>query len=108
MDRIRWRMTLDELVHACGVRLPELEHWAEIGGLGDRWREPRNQGKWRHITREAAQRAVLMSRMVKAGMTPEAAAVVAREHAVHRGSEPAPMMARRPGVTFLVSRDNLP
>ena len=74
--RVRWRMTLQELCHRTGATPADLERWARLGALGPRWKET-TENRWRHITRAAATRAVIMRRLVDTGMTEEAAAGVA-------------------------------
>lgn len=75
--RQRWRMSLDELCHVTNADVQTLERWSALGALGSRWRQRRDQGKWRHITREVARRAVIMSRLVAAGIAEEPASRMA-------------------------------
>lgn len=79
-ERVRWRMTLEELCHRVKARPQDLEEWARLGALGPRWKET-TENKWRHITRAAARRAVVMRAMLTAGLEPSEAALVADEHA---------------------------
>jgi Fe2+ transport system protein FeoA len=103
--RVRWRMTLDELCYATKASAMLIEQWAQLGAYGPRWRENRDRGKYRHVTREMAQRAVIMSRLVRAGMKEEAAAKIAVEHQV-RTTEP--LIARLGEVHITIRRDDLP
>jgi len=103
--RVRWRMTLDELAYATKVSPITLEEWAQLGAYGPRWKENRDRGKWRHITREVAQRAVVMSRLVRAGLTTITAADIARTHEV---GDDMPLYAHQGEVTLIVKRNDLP
>lgn len=105
MERVRWRITLDQLAHLCGVPAGDLTYWASLGAFGPRYAEKRDQGFGRHITREAAQCAVLMSRLIKAGIRAEEAAQMA---CIHRVGDTSPLIIKRGGVTFEVSREVLP
>jgi hypothetical protein len=104
-ERVRWRVTLDQLCHLCDANPYTLEYWAALGALGPRWKEPRNSGKWRHITREAADRAVLMSRIVKAGVEPWRAAQIA---STHQHGDTTPLTVTIGEVQIQVSREELP
>jgi len=73
-------MTLDELCFATKRSPADLERWAQLGALGDRWKEPRNSGKWRHITKDVAGRAIIMERLVQLGISEERAAPVASHY----------------------------
>lgn len=104
--RPRWRMTLDELCTRCNCYPNDLERLAHLGAFGDRWREPRDRGKWRHISREVAQRAVLCSRLISAGLTEESASQVSRLHTLRTTS---PLIVETPrGITLTINRDDLP
>lgn len=105
VGRVRWRMTLDELCYATKASAMLIEEWAQLGAYGPRWRENRDRGKYRHVTREMAQRAVIMSRLVQAGMKPEAAARISVEHTVRITD---PLIARIGAVEITIKRDDLP
>lgn len=105
-DRVRWRITFDQLCYATGVPAAKLERWRAMGYLGARVAEPRDQGFGRHITREVAQRAVLLARCVAAGVTEETAA---RLVADHRAGDTQPIVAKvSDTVTIKVSKEGLP
>lgn len=103
--RIRWRMTLDQLVYETKASANLIEEWAQLGAYGPRWRENRDRGKYRHVTREMAQRCMIMARLVRAGMKPEAAARIAVEHTL-RTTEP--LIARIGEVQIVINREDLP
>lgn len=102
--RVRWRITLDELCHKAKATPQALDHWAEIGALGPRWRENRDRGKWRHITREVAQRAVIMSHLLQAGIDKQVAAKLA---ATHERGDDTPLIAKNKSVQIIVWRSNI-
>lgn len=103
--RVRWRITLDELAHMCKVPAGDVSYWAELGALGPRYSEPRDQGLGRHITREAAQRAVIMSRLIHAGVRAEEAAQISSLHNVKETGE---LAVTRNGVQIRIDRTDLP
>lgn len=103
--RVRWRMTYQELLYLTRTRPDMLEHWATLGALGPRWKEPRDRGKWRHVTRECAQRAVIMSRLVQAGVLPERAAEISANHTLKDETD---LVVTTGPVTVQVRRDDLP
>lgn len=105
-DRVRWRITLDQLLHATGVTGAELDRWRRAGYLGARVAEGADQGFGRHITREVAQRAVLMARCVDAGITEEVAARLVADH-VPRDNQPI-VAKMSDTVTIKVSKEGLP
>lgn len=104
--RIRWRMTLDELCYVAGITTPIFDEWADKGWLGKRSIARPDQGRARHITRELAQRTVLVARLVRAGLHPEAAGCVAQGHMTN---DREPLQADLPGgVHITISRSDLP
>lgn len=103
--RIRWRMTLDELCYVTKASPNLVEQWAQLGAYGPRWKEKRDRGKYRHVTREMAQRCVIMSRLVQAGMKPEAAARIAVEHTLR---DTDPLIARLGPIQITINREDLP
>lgn len=105
--RERWRITLGELCYAAKITPVVFQLWADSGYLGSRLRSlPSQGGRGRHITRETAQRTVLLARLVTAGLTPEAASHVATAHAV--GDDEPLRMALPGGVLVTIQRDDLP
>lgn len=105
--RERWRITLDELCYAAQITPVVFQAWAEAGYLGSRLRSlPSQGGRGRHITRETAQRTVLMARLVQAGLTPEAASHVATTHQV--GNDEPLRVSLTSQAAITVSRDDLP
>lgn len=106
MTRQRWRITLDELAYQCGVPASEVQRWADIGALGSRYAEGRDQGFGRHITREAAQRAVLMARLTQSGVNVNRAARITVSHTV-RETDPLTVDVGQ-GVKIIVDRSDLP
>jgi hypothetical protein len=70
-------MTLGELCYTVRRTPADLECWAMLGALGDRWREPRDHGRWRHITKDVAARAIIMDKLLLAGVSQETAAHIA-------------------------------
>lgn len=105
-QRIRWRMTLDELCYAARITPRVFNDWADRGLLGRRVAERPDAGRGRHITRETAQRTVLVARLVAAGIHPEAAGHVAAGHKV--GDTTTLDASLSNGVTVQVRRDDLP
>jgi hypothetical protein len=104
--RQRWRITLDELCYTARISPTIFDIWATSGYLGSRLTSVPDKGRGRHITRATAQRTVLVSRLVAAGMRPEVAGHVV---AGHRVGDTAPLEAELPnGVTVTVARDDLP
>lgn len=75
-------MTLDELAFKCHVSAATLDRWADLGALGPQFQERRVNGRWRHITKDVARRAILLSRIVETGVSLEVAM-----HAVGRIKE---------------------
>lgn len=73
-------MTLDELCYTVRRTPVDLERWAELGALGERWKEPRDRGKWRHITKDTAGRTIIMERLIQAGFDEERAAPIAASY----------------------------
>jgi len=104
--RERWRMTLDELCYTSGISPNVFNEWADAGYLGKRLAAYPANGRGRHITRETAQRTVLVARMVKAGVTPSVAGCVA---AGHKTGDDSPLVADLPGgIHVEISREDLP
>jgi len=98
-------MTFDELCYACKVRPPTIDRWAELGAFGPRLKEPRDRGWHRHVTRELAQRAVIMSRLVKLGLDEHVAAELA---VMHQLGETDEITFPADNASITVRRDNLP
>lgn len=69
-------MTLDELAHTARCSAFTLDRWARDGAFGPRWQEPINQGRWRHITKDVARRACVMSALIEAGVAEAAASAI--------------------------------
>lgn len=104
--RVRWRMTLDELCYAAKIDVKTFDSWADRGLLGKRLASRPDQGRGRHITRETAQKTVLVARMVASGVTPDVAGCVA---AGHRTGDDTPLVANLPGgISVTISREDLP
>lgn len=104
--RERWRMTFDELCYAARITPDTFDTWADQGLLGRRVAERPVNGRGRHITRETAQKTVLVARLVAAGIHPEAAGCVV---AGHRVGDLTPLEASlNNGVTVQIRRDDLP
>lgn len=104
--RVRWRMTLDELCYVAGIEPNLLDEWADKGWLGKRCVVRPIRGRSRQITREMAQRTVLVARLVRAGLHPEAAGHVAQGHMVN---DHEPLTAELPGgVIITITRSDLP
>ncbi len=106
MRERRWRTTVDEVCHLAGITYPELLRWAALGVLGPRRQERPQGGYGRHWTREETQRAVLVGRMVRAGLALEVAGKVASTHEL--GSCDVLEYLLSEGVSVTVSRVNLP
>lgn len=105
--RQRWRITLDELCYAASINPATFQAWADSGYLGARLRSiPSQGGRGRHITRETAQRTVLMARLVRAGLSPEAASHLATSHTV--GSDEPLEVRLSEYVTVTIPRNDLP
>lgn len=102
----RWRMTLDELCWRVRKKPQDLERWAQLGAFGPRWKEPRDRGKWRHINRETAQRAVIMAQLVESGMKEENASKLAEVHRLKETEDLDLMLAS--GVRIVIKREDLP
>lgn len=98
-------MTLDELCYRVKCRPVDLERWAELGAFGPRWKEPRDRGKWRHITRDTAQRAVVMAHLVKIGLQEPDAARFASLHEKRDATKP--LVISMDGVEIIVRREEL-
>lgn len=98
-------MTLDELTHLSRSTPMELDEWRAFGVFGDRWKEPRDRGVWRHITKEVAHRAVIMRTLLDLGLTEHAAAQIASTHKVKDRDEPLYVRGRNGMIT--VCRGNL-
>jgi Fe2+ transport system protein FeoA len=98
-------MTLDELCFLTARSPVDLERWAQLGAFGLRWKEPRDRGKWRHISRATAQRAVIMERLVQLGIDEEHSAAIASTHEVKDKDKPLDVTIR--GVTLTVHRADL-
>lgn len=104
----RWRMTLDELSHYSRTSAVELERWRALGAFGDRWRENRDRGAWRHITKLVAHRAIIMRTLLDAGVTEKAAVQIARTHEVKDRDEPLEVIAKNARISIWRSNLNLP
>lgn len=97
-DRMRWHMTLDELCYAAHIDPTTFNIWSDEGLLG--------RSRDRRVTREVAQKTVLVSRLITAGLHRNAAACVA---AGHKTGDTTPLTAELPGgVTVTVDRSDLP
>lgn len=101
---VKWRMTLQELCYLTKATPPELDEWAELGALGPRWKEPRDRGRWRHISREAAQRAVIMRHLLDMGLQPRTAAAIA---SVHQRGDLSDLHATMSGVEVRIKRSEI-
>ena len=104
-ERQRWRMPLDELCWRAKTTQPELEEWSRLGAFGPRWKEPRDRGKWRHVTRDLAQQAIVMRALLDAGVEPEKAAEITSQH--RRQDADLPLYVHSRGVKFIVNRAEL-
>jgi Fe2+ transport system protein FeoA len=98
-------MTLDELTHRSRTRPQELERWRTLGAFGDRWKEPRERGMWRHITKLVAHRAILMRTLLDAGLTEGAALRIVQQHEIKDKNEP--LHVRTKGVNITIWRSSL-
>jgi len=105
---MRWRITLDELAALTHVSARELDHWTELGAMGLRWRESREQGRWRHITKEVARRAVIMSKLRAAGVDEHVAARAARELDVKNPHLQSITFDASPDVTITITIETWP
>ena len=104
--RERWRITFDELCFLAGITHKTFDEWADQGVLGKRLTSRADQGRGRHITRETAQRTILVARLVAAGMHPVAAGCVVQGH---RPRDTSPLLAELPGgVSISIDRSDLP
>lgn len=106
--RERWRMTYDELCHVSRSRPQTLERWRVLGVFGDRWKEPRDRGCWRHITKLVAHRAVIMRTLLDAGFSEKAAADAARSHEVKDRDQPLKVNANNMEINLWRSDLHLP
>lgn len=106
--RVRWRMTLDELCRQSHSSAMELDRWRTLGVFGDRWKEPRNQGAWRHITKEVAHRAIIMRTLLDLGLTEAAAGQIAKEHTINQADQPLVVLGKNGTVTVWRSNLKLP
>lgn len=105
-QRQRWRITLDELCYAAKIQPEAFDIWARNGYLGKRLASYPDKGRGRHITRDAAQRTVLVARLVRAGVREDVAGHVA---AAHKVGDTEPLEAELPnGVRVTVAREDLP
>jgi len=102
---VRWRLTLDQLCHAARVTPMQLDDWAALGAFGPRWRERRERGRWRHIDRDTADRAVLMSRLTRTGISDELACRIVLQHSHGPTHE---LVHEENDVLIRVSREGLP
>lgn len=100
-------MTLDELCYTVRRTPVDLERWAELGALGERWKEPRDRGKWRHITKEVAGRAIIMERLVQSGIEEERAVPIASHYDRKRDWPNGQIPAHIRGVTVTVYLEEL-
>lgn len=98
-------MTLDELCHRAQSNPTELERWRRLGAFGDRWKEDRDRGPWRHITKEVAHRAIIMRALLRAGVTEGAAIQIVQRHSIKDKYEP--LEVRTPAVNIVIWRSNL-
>ncbi len=104
--RSKWRMTLDELCAVACITPVQLHQWASEGILEKRLAPKARAGRAPVITREAAQRTVLVSRLVAAGVHPLAAGHIAQGH---KTNDFEPLQADLPcGVTITIQRKDLP
>ena len=69
----RWRMTFQELCYRARVTPTEIERWASSGALGPRLQES-TEGRWRHVTKDMAERALLTRLLLDQGLTLESVA----------------------------------
>ena len=99
-------MTLDELCYVANIKADTFDQWANNGLLGKRLASRPDQGRGRHITRETAQRTVLVARLVASGVDPDVAGRVAEGH---KTGATDPLVARLPGgITITIPREDLP
>lgn len=105
-QRVRWRMTLDELCYAAKIPARTFDDWAAQGILGKRHALYPDQGRGRHITRELAQKTVLVARLVAAGLHPLAAGHVAQGH---KTNDTSPLTTELSGgIEVTIDRSDLP
>lgn len=96
--RTRWKMTAEELCYAAGIDVTTFNEWIDLGIVG------RNRD--RRVTREVAQKTVLVARLVTAGLGPYVAGCVV---AGHKTNDDHPLEAELPGgVVVTVDRTDLP
>ncbi len=104
--RAKWRMSLEELCSVACITPVQLQQWANEGVIEKRLAPTMRAGRAPHITREAAQRTVLVSRLVAAGVHPLAAGHIAQGH---KTNDFEPLQADLPcGVTITIQRKDLP
>jgi hypothetical protein len=104
--RVRWRINTDELCHAASCSSYDMMKWARAGYIDPRAAEPRNGGLAKHITREFAQRLVLFTRCLDAGIDEWTASSLIRTHKV---GDYEPIIAKvTEHVTIKISKDGLP
>ena len=74
------------------------------------WKEPRDRGKWRHITKECAGRAIIMERLVQQGISEERAAPLAASYTRkdHWPNDKLHMTAKGVTTTVYLEELNLP
>ena len=96
---------MGELCLRCRCTARDLDRWAVIGAFGPRIMERRLTGWHHHIDRVTAQRAVIMSRLMRAGLKEEAAVKIVETH--ERGDS-GNITATMDGVVITVSREDLP
>jgi hypothetical protein len=101
-------MTLDELCHVSRSTPNDLERWRALGVFGDRVKEPRDRGVWRHVSKEIAHRAIIMRTLLDLGLTEQAATQIARTHQVKDRQEPLRITGRNGQITVMRSNLNLP
>lgn len=75
-ERVRWRMTLEELCWRVKATPQELNEWAALGAFGPAWAET-TENKWRHITKAVARRAIVMRYLLDRHIEPLPAAMMA-------------------------------
>ena len=105
-ERVRWRITLDQLLLEAKIDAKTFDAWADAGYLGSRLRERPNQGRGRHITRVTAQKTVLVARLVHAGISPMMAGHIASNHSL-KDTTPLTIDTGH-GVTVTIDRSDLP
>ncbi len=96
--RVRWKMSIEELCYAAGIDSDTFTEWVHFGLVG--------KSRDLRVTREVAQKTVLVARLVGAGLYPTGAGCVA---AGHKTGDTSPLVAELPGgVTVTVLRTDLP